>query len=175
MGVNNFCMLHKADICCFQETKLAQVSDGILRSLIDSQYMDWVVFEATGSAGGILIGWYCQKWGKISVTSGICMLTVILKAVSDGQVIAVTNVYGPNHATDRQRLWDELKAFRDNFDGIWVLLVTSMLQDLLVKEKGKELTIKTWKNLVILSDPCILLIFLSKERSILQKRENTRA
>ena len=36
-------------------------------------------------------------------------------------VLAISHVYGPHSASDRQILWDELKLFRQDFDGIWTV------------------------------------------------------
>ena len=48
-------------------------------------------------------------------------LSAILKSVSDGQLLAVSNTQGPHYESDRQVLWVELKTFISTFDGVWVL------------------------------------------------------
>ena len=48
---------HKADLLCFQKTKLKGVSNSLVRSLGVQRLMDWVASNAQGASGGVLIFW----------------------------------------------------------------------------------------------------------------------
>jgi len=48
-GVRDFCLLHHADIMCFQETKLEEVCGVIMKSLAVSQDTTWTYLAAVGS------------------------------------------------------------------------------------------------------------------------------
>ena len=65
-GVNNrdkrkvlkaFIRSKKADIACMQETKIQNMSVGIVRSLGVGRFLDWGTVDAEGFAGGILDFW----------------------------------------------------------------------------------------------------------------------
>jgi len=54
--LEGFCLLNKVGIDCFQETKLAIVNDGVLRSLVGPTITNWSNLHAHGSSRGMLIG-----------------------------------------------------------------------------------------------------------------------
>lgn len=49
--------LHQVDLACLQESKLSSPSPTILKELGGSWLKHWEVLEASGSRGGILVGW----------------------------------------------------------------------------------------------------------------------
>ena len=53
--VKAFLKSQKVDMVCIQETKLKEISRGIISSLSVGRYMEWVVSYAKGASGGILI------------------------------------------------------------------------------------------------------------------------
>ena len=65
-GVNNrdkrkvlkaFIRSKKADIVCLQETKIQNMSVGIVRSLGVGRFLDWGAVDVEGYVGGILVFW----------------------------------------------------------------------------------------------------------------------
>ena len=65
-GVNNldkrkvlkaFVRSKKADIVCLQETKIQNMSVGIVRSLGVGRFLDWGAVDVEGYVGGILVFW----------------------------------------------------------------------------------------------------------------------
>ena len=47
----------KVDLVCLQETKMSQMSLGVVRSLGVGRFLDWGVLNARGAAGGVLVFW----------------------------------------------------------------------------------------------------------------------
>ena len=45
----------RADLFCFQETKIQAMSEGVVRSLGTRRFLNWGALDASSSAGGILI------------------------------------------------------------------------------------------------------------------------
>lgn len=61
-GINNFCQLSKVDMVCFQESKLGNIDNSILRSLggilyqIGNTRMQFVVLVALWLDGNDIVG-----------------------------------------------------------------------------------------------------------------------
>ena len=47
----------RVDVVCLQETKIKEMSSGIVRSLGVERHLDWRAVNSTGAAGGILVFW----------------------------------------------------------------------------------------------------------------------
>ena len=45
------------DIVCLQETKISEVSKGLIRSLGVGRFLEWAALRAEGALGGIIIFW----------------------------------------------------------------------------------------------------------------------
>ena len=45
----------KMDLVCLQETKMSQMSLGVVRSLGVGRFLEWGVLNAKGAAGGVLV------------------------------------------------------------------------------------------------------------------------
>jgi len=138
--IRNFCCLNNIDIMCLQETKLYDVTGPIMRSLAVSQDPTWAYLAADGSADGLLIGWNAQKWTWQSLVKGYHSLTVIFKDNVDSSMWALSNVYGPHSANEREReresLWQELRTFSYSFLDYGVWRVILILLGLFLKGKG---------------------------------------
>ena len=63
-------------------------------------------------------------------------LLVILKDVKDTSMGAITNVYGPHSARERQILWQELEDFRVQVTGIWCVAGDFKLTRFVSERKG---------------------------------------
>lgn len=55
--VKDFFQLNKADGFCFQQSKLDNIDNAILRSLGGNNLVDWDYINAIGSTSGIMAGW----------------------------------------------------------------------------------------------------------------------
>ena len=55
--IESFIKMQRADVVCLQETKLKEVSIRMIRELGVRRFLEWVVVNADGASGGILIFW----------------------------------------------------------------------------------------------------------------------
>jgi exonuclease III len=70
LRVRNLIRQWKADIICLQETKLAIISNNIVRSFWGCQFVDWCYSTSCGAFGGILLMWDKRLVEKIEVYVG---------------------------------------------------------------------------------------------------------
>ena len=57
MVIKSMVRKHKPDLVCFQEIKMKEMPDRIVRSLGIGRNLGWVSLDARGSAGGVLVMW----------------------------------------------------------------------------------------------------------------------
>ena len=55
LKIRNFLRSWRADIVCFQETKLEWVNSGLVRSIWSCPFIDWLYLGSKGASGGILL------------------------------------------------------------------------------------------------------------------------
>ncbi|RVX14550.1 LINE-1 reverse transcriptase-like [Vitis vinifera] len=73
------------------ETKIQEMTRGIIRSIGVGRFLDWGAVDSRGSAGGIV----------------------------DGFTWTFTGVYGPTKRRERENLWNELGAIHGLWNGPW--------------------------------------------------------
>jgi hypothetical protein len=108
LRISNLLRDWKADIICFQETKVHDISSSFVCSLWGCNHVDWCCLDSSGASGGILIMWDKRVVEKVDVCLGVFTLSVSFRNVVDRFVWAFAGVYGPNSDIDRSLLWDEL-------------------------------------------------------------------
>ena len=47
----------KVDLVCLQETKMTEMSLGVVRSLGGGRFLEWEVLNARGAVGGVVVFW----------------------------------------------------------------------------------------------------------------------
>lgn len=117
-------LLHnwKADVFCFQETKLQGDIREIIKDLWSNRWVKYVQLEASGTRGGIILMWDSRLWdGEICETGTYC---ITCKFVGKTQDLSwhMTGVYAPNCTLEREEVWWELGAVRGLFTGPWVVV-----------------------------------------------------
>lgn len=55
--VKDFLIIHHAEVCCLQETKLEEISLATWREISGSHLDQFAFVPVRGSAGGIAVGW----------------------------------------------------------------------------------------------------------------------
>ena len=92
-GVNNrdkrkilkaFIRSKKADIVCLQETKIQNMSVGMMRSLGVGRFLDWGTVDAEGSARGILVFWDKRVVKLVDMETGIFSVSCCFRNCTDG-------------------------------------------------------------------------------------------
>lgn len=94
--VKDFLNLHFADVCCLQETKLAEVSKSTWCEIGGSRLDHFGFLPARGSAGGIVLGWNSALLTGNIIRIGAFSLTVDFCSKKDNSNWRCTTVYGPN-------------------------------------------------------------------------------
>ena len=92
-GVNNrdkrkvlkaFIRSKKVDIVCLQETKIQNMSVGIVRSLGVGRFLDWGTVDAKGSSEGILVFWDKRVVELIDMEIGIFSVSCYFRNCTNG-------------------------------------------------------------------------------------------
>jgi hypothetical protein len=60
----------QCNIVCLQETKLGSPDRRVIRSIWGNPYVDWVVLDAVGTTGGVLLMWDKRVVEKIDLFVG---------------------------------------------------------------------------------------------------------
>ena len=92
-GVNNwdkrkvlkaFIRSKKVDIVCLQETKIQNMSVGIVRSLGVGRFLDWGTVDAKGSSEGILVFWDKRVVELVDMEIGIFSVSCCFRNCTNG-------------------------------------------------------------------------------------------
>ena len=106
---------NKVDVVCLQETKIKDMSMGIVRSLGVGRHIDWRAINSKGAAGGVLVFWDNRVVDLLEVEEGIFSVSCLFKNCMDGMRWVFTGVYGPVCRRDREVFWEELGSIK----GLW--------------------------------------------------------
>ncbi|KAL6331568.1 hypothetical protein AAG906_011508 [Vitis piasezkii] len=98
----------KVDVVCLQETKIQDMSQGVVHSLGVGRFLGWGAVSAKGQ----LVGWY---------GSGSLLNFVSFKNCEDGFLWIFTGVYGPTLKRYREPFWEELGAIRGLWSDLWCI------------------------------------------------------
>ena len=130
-GVNNqdkrkvlkgFIRSKKVDIVCLQETKLQNMSVGLVSSLGVGRFLDWGTMDAEGTAGGILVFWDKRVVELVDMETGIFSVSCCFRNCTDGFQWMFSGVYGPvvdSKGSFFGRNWVLLEAYGMGL-GAWV-------------------------------------------------------
>jgi hypothetical protein len=115
----NLLHLWKADVVCFQETKLMAVTQGLIRSLWRCRYVDWLSLDSVGASGGIILMWDKRVVDRVDVAIGNFSVSCRFREVATGFEWAFSGVYGPNRAVERSLMWEELAGIASWWEVPW--------------------------------------------------------
>ena len=110
---------NKVDLVCLQETKIQEMTRGIIRSIGVGRFLDWGTVDSRGSAGGIVVLWDSRVLEMIELEKGECSISCHFKNCEDGFTWTFTGVYGPTKRRERENLWNELGAIHGLWNGPW--------------------------------------------------------
>jgi hypothetical protein len=111
----------KADVVCFQETKIQVVTRELVQSLWSGAQVDWCYLGAQGASGGILIMWDRRVVEKVEECVGCFTAACSFRSMCDDFNWAFAGVYGPNRDNDRLMLWEELSGLMDRWEVPWCI------------------------------------------------------
>ena len=86
MVIKSMVRRHKPDLVCFQETKMKEMSDRIVRSLGIGRNLGWVSLDARGSAGGVLVIWDKRVLEGLEAEVGSFSISCSFKNYEEGFV-----------------------------------------------------------------------------------------
>ena len=78
MFIMTLIQAQKVDLVCFQETKVQDMSNKLVRSL-GGGYLRWKAINFRGAAGGILVFWDTRVLQLLEVEEGVFSCRTILK------------------------------------------------------------------------------------------------
>ncbi|RVW36583.1 LINE-1 retrotransposable element ORF2 protein [Vitis vinifera] len=100
--------LQRADLVCLQETKIQDISRGIVHSLGVGKFLGWGAMSARGAAGGVVVFWDNRVLELIGMEVGLFSVSCRFKNCEDGFLWTFTGVYGPTMKWYRELFWEEL-------------------------------------------------------------------
>ena len=106
---------NKVDVVCLQETKIKEMSTGLVRSLGVGRHLDWRAINSKGAAEGVPVFWDNREVELLEVEEGMFTISCQFKNCVDGLRWVFTGVYGPVCSRDREDFWEELGSIK----GLW--------------------------------------------------------
>ena len=94
----------KVDLLCLQETKIQEMSQGVIHSLGVGRFLGWGAVSARGVAGGVVVFWDKRVLELVDMEVGLFSISCRFKNCEDGFLWIFTGVYGPT-----------LKSYRELF------------------------------------------------------------
>lgn len=119
--VRNVIKNSRCDVVAFQETKCNTVDFSYVVRFLPSFFSKEVAFnKAINSAGGTLIAWK-HSFELITSWSTKHTITVVLRHITSGHSISVTNAYGPTEDSLKPGFVSELRSCAALTDHPWLL------------------------------------------------------
>ena len=119
--IRNVIRIHRANLVCFQETKIQKMTTVVARSLGVGRNYDWRALDAEGTAGGILLFWDKKIMELVDSEIGLFSISCLFKMVEGGVHWMFSGVYGPVERNLKEIFWEELGGIRGWWEGPWCL------------------------------------------------------
>ena len=110
--IEAFIRSKKVDIVCLLETKLKEMTGGLIRSLGVGRYLDWASISAIGASGGILVFWDSRVFRLIGKKESQYTISYCFRTFDENFQWVFTRVYGPTDGDSKELFWEELGAIR---------------------------------------------------------------
>ena len=110
---------NRVDLVCLQETKIQEMSTGIVRSLGVGRFLEWGAVDSRGAAGGIVVIWDNRMLELVDMQKGLFSISCTFKSCEDGFIWTFTGVYGPTLRRKRESFWEELGTIKGFWNGPW--------------------------------------------------------
>ncbi|KAJ9689586.1 hypothetical protein PVL29_014990 [Vitis rotundifolia] len=110
---------NKVDLVCLQETKIQEMSRGLVRSLGVGRFLEWGVVDSRGAARGIVVFYDNRVLELVDLEKGVFSISCHFKNCEDGFIWIFIGVYGPTLRRDREFFWGELGAIKGFLNGPW--------------------------------------------------------
>ena len=110
---------NRVDLVCLHETKIQEMSRGLIRSLGVGRRLEWGTVDSRGTTGGIVVIWDNRVLELIELEKGEHSISCHFKNCEDGFTWTFTGVYGPTMRRDRDCFWNELETIYGLWNGPW--------------------------------------------------------
>ena len=110
---------NRVDLVCLHETKIQEMSRGLIRSLGVGRRLEWGTVDSRGTTGGIVVIWDNRVLELIELEKGEHSISCHFKNCEDGFMWTFTGVCGPTMRRDRECFWNELGAIYGLWNGPW--------------------------------------------------------
>jgi exonuclease III len=109
-----------AAVVCIQETKMAVISNRVVRDCLGPSFDQFFFLPADGMRGGILLAWQSAVF---SISHPHFTANVVTACISIGvdQSWWFTGVYGPQRDVDKRAFLHELQDIHDLHIGPWLV------------------------------------------------------
>ena len=121
MVIKSMVRKHKPNLVCFQETKMKEMSDRIVRSLGIGKNLGWVSLDARGSTCGVLVMWDKRVLEGLEVEVGSFSISCRFRNCEEGFAWVFSGLYGPIKGRERRELWEELAAVKGLWSDPWCI------------------------------------------------------
>ena len=111
----------KVDLVCLYETKMQDISLGVVQSLGVGRLLEWGVLNARGTAGGVVVFWDNRVLELVRIEVGLFSISCQFKNCEDGFVRIFSGVYGPTMKRYREFFWEELGVIRGLWNDPWCI------------------------------------------------------
>ena len=111
----------KVDVVCLQETKIQEMSQGVIHNLGGGRFLGWGAVNARGAAGGVVVFWDKRVLELVGLEVGIFSISCRFKNCEDGFTWFFTGVYGPTLKSYREPFWEELGVIRGLWSDPWCI------------------------------------------------------
>ena len=109
----------KPYLVCLLETKVKEMSLQMVKSVGVGRFLNWVLVDARGAAGGLLLLWDNRVLENLEVESEGYSISVRFRNCANGFSWIFSRVYGPVIGSEKEDFWEELGAIRGLWDDLW--------------------------------------------------------
>ena len=81
--IKAFIQMQRVDVVCLQETKISEVSQGLIRRLGVRRFLEWASLRAQGASGGIIIFWDSRVLQLLDKEEGLFSVSCRFKFIED--------------------------------------------------------------------------------------------
>ena len=103
------------DVVCLQETKIKEMTTGLVCSLGVGRHLNWSAVNSRGATRGIMVFWDNRVFELVDLEEREYSISCRFKNCGNGVVWVFTSVYGPVCSRDREDFWEEFGSIR----GLW--------------------------------------------------------
>ena len=114
-------LFRSVDLVYLQETKIQEMSQGVIHSLGVGRFLGWGAVNARGAVRGVVVFWDKRVLELVGLEVGIFSILCRFKNCEDGFMWFFTGVYGPTLKSYREPFWEELGAIRGLWSDSWCI------------------------------------------------------